>query len=301
MAEVNVIDVSEYQGDINWAQVQEPIVIIKMSGGDDGLYIDAKANKNYYGAKAAGKKIGMYHFAGGKDANNEADFFIAACSPLEEGDVLILDWELNNHPNPVEWCRTFIQRVIDRTGTIPMIYMSSSRTTADRDPSGNTRYLDWSPVVNQNVGLWVANYATSPQDNVAIKFWPYYLMHQYGSIGHVPGVGPQVDQNVWFGTVDQFVKYGFHASTPVQTTPPPVVATPDPTPVPTPEPTPTPTPTPDPLDDIGYKPVEDTPTPVVMPPEPTVVVHPNNIKATILTAITAIAAAIAAIISWLHS
>lgn len=320
---INALDVSEYQGDIDWTAVEEPIAIIKMSGGDAGLYVDAKANRNYYGAKAAGKAIGMYHFAGGKDAVNEADFFIAACSPLEEGDVMILDWELSNQIDPVGWCHAFIQRVIDRTHTVPLIYMSASRLVADRDPNGNVRSLDWTPVVNQNVGLWVAHYGVSPDDNVELKWWKQYVMHQYTGTGSTAGVSGEVDKDVWFGTVDQFKAYGFHnpasAESQSQPVPDPVVAVPAPvdqpdsTPETAPEPAEAPASADDGLDDLDYgnldmehdpapqtKP-DPTPAPVVVPATQVVHVPVDNLKATILTAITAVMAAIAAVLAWLHS
>jgi lysozyme len=224
MAETVAIDVSRWQGDINWSAVTAPIALIKMSGGDDGVYYDSKASRNYALAKSTGKAVGMYHFAGAKDPIVEADFFISSCSPLEKDDVMILDWEVA-HPNPVEWCRIFIQRVIDKTGTRPLIYMNTST---------ENRY-DWSPVVNQNVGLWVADYRYAPSGNVPIKHWPTYVMHQYTSSGSMAGVAGNVDMNVWFGTVDQFKKYGYQpASQPPPVVLPPVIPPVTPPPVVTP-------------------------------------------------------------------
>jgi len=213
---MRAIDISQWQGQINWDAVNTEIAIIKMSGGDAGLYYDSQASRNYAEAKRTGKAVGMYHFAGGTDPVGEADFFIRAVSPLEENDVLILDWEVR-HSNPVEWCRIFIQTVIDKTGVRPLIYMNTSTENS----------YDWSPVVNQNIGLWVADYRYSTNDNVPIKHWPTYVMHQFTSSGSEPGIGGRVDVNEWFGTKDQFKLYGWHA--PVE---PPVVVPPVEPPVP---------------------------------------------------------------------
>lgn len=226
---MKAIDVSQWQGDINWGAVNTDIALIKMSGGDAGLYYDSKASYNYAQAKSHGKAVGMYHFAGGGDPIAEADYFIKACSPLEANDVLILDWE-TRHATPVAWCATFIQRVIDRTKVIPIIYMNTSTENA----------YDWTPVINKNVGLWVADYRFTPSQNVPVTHWKSYIMHQYTSGGSVPGVAGRVDLDEWFGTVDAFKKYGFK----VTTTPAPTTPTPTPAPKPTPTPVPTPTPTP---------------------------------------------------------
>lgn len=212
MSYVPALDVSQQQGDINWSLVDRPITLIKMSGGDAGLYTDNRATANYYGAKAASKAIGMYHFAGGGDPGNEADFFISACSPLEEDDVMILDWELP-HNDPVGWCKTFRDRVHDRTGVWVLLYINLA----------TLNQYDWTPVLD-NSGLWLAAWNNDPEALLTNKT---YVMHQYSSTGAVPGVTGRTDLDAWFGTVEQFKKYGYHAPTsstpPVNTPVPPVV------------------------------------------------------------------------------
>ena len=240
MGYIKAIDTSQWQGTIAWPVVKSSgveIAIIKMSGGDAGLYTDSKANANYYGAKSAGLAIGGYHFAGGGNATNEADFFISCMSPLEKDDVLVLDWEIP-HANPVGWCLEFVNRVHDRTGVWPLIYMSGSTVTS----------YNWNPVL-QNCGLWVANWNNNPNVDVLNQT---YVMHQYTSDGSVSGINGRVDLDAWFGSVDQFKKYGFQPTPPVvpPVTPPPVVITPvtppvvvppvTPPPVVKPEPTPYP-------------------------------------------------------------
>ena len=253
------IDVSQWQGNINWQAVRNAgyeIAIIKMGGGDAGLYTDARANYNYYSAKAAGLAIGGYWFAGGGNPENEADFFIAAMSPLEPNDVLILDWEIN-HADPVGWCVRFCQRVIDRTGIRPIFYTNQNRVVT----------LNWQPLVNMNIGLWVAHYGMSPDEQMNVGAWPTYIMHQYTSSGSVAGIAGRVDLDAWFGSVDQFRKYGYQ---PVVTPPP----------APTPEPTPPPTPVPDPPAPEPKPPVDPTPPPAppAPTPEPTPPTTPNFLE-----------------------
>lgn len=275
MSYKKAIDVSQWQGNINWAAVKSSgveIAIIKMSGGDAGLYTDSKANQNYYAAKAAGVAIGGYHFAGGGNPENEADFFIAAMSPLEKDDVLVLDWEIE-HASPVEWCRRFIQRVKDRTGIIPLLYTNQNRLVT----------LNWSPVVAQNVGLWVAHYGVSPDADMNVGAFPTYVMHQYTSSGSVPGIAGRVDLDAWYGTVEQFRKYGYQ---PVVTPPP--APTPEPTPPPAPVEPPKPEPKP---------PVDPTP-----PPAPTTPTSPStNWKKLVGAIIAAVTAIIVAVLAWVNN
>jgi lysozyme len=202
MTYTHALDVSVYQGTLDWPKVSEEIAIIKMSGGDAGLYIDPNANKNYYGAKAASKAVGGYHFAGGTDPVKEADYFVRAMSPLAPGDVLVLDWEVQ-HANPVQWCLAFVEEVHVKTGVWPLLYINASTCNA----------FNWEPVL-LHCGLWIADYAIGPEGNVPIKY--QYVMHQYSDSPY--------DQDAWFGTVQQFKEYGFKE---------PSVAIPKPAPEPT--------------------------------------------------------------------
>lgn len=214
MSYIKAIDCSQYQGNPNWQAVKNSgidIAIIKMGGGDAGLYTDTKATYNYYATKSVGISVGCYWFAGGQDATNEADFFIAACSPLEENDVMILDWEVP-HTDPVGWCKTFRDRVHDRTGVWVLLYINLA----------TLNNYDWTPVLD-NSGLWLAAWNDDPEATLTNKT---YVMHQYTSSGSVPGIAGRVDLDAWFGTVEQFKKYGYHAPSVQPPTPPPVVANP---------------------------------------------------------------------------
>lgn len=253
------IDVSFYQGVIRWNEVTQPIAIVKMSGGDLGLYYDPKANANYYGSKAAGKDVGCYHFAGATDPVEEAQFFLRACTPLEENDVLVLDWEVR-HSDPVSWCNTFANYVHDQTGVWVLIYMNQSTLNS----------YDWTPVL-QNCGLWIAAPSYSPSETVPIAHT--YVMHQYGSPSNVAGVDGACDVDMFFGSREQFRAYGYHAAQPApEPTPIPV----EPVPEPVPDPVPTPVdPVPIPLPEPVPQP-EPSPTPVPSPiPDPPVTPTPS--------------------------
>lgn len=63
------IDVSHWQGDINWASVKADginFAIIKAGGSDDGFYTDSKFETNYNEAVKAGISVGAYYFVGKK-------------------------------------------------------------------------------------------------------------------------------------------------------------------------------------------------------------------------------------------
>jgi hypothetical protein len=254
-------DISYAQGAYNMDADPSPIVFMKMSGfyyGSKQGYYDAQAARNYNNAVRLGKVRGLYHFAGGSDPVVEADYFVGACSPLADGDILILDYELtasmNPPADPAGWCLRFVERVKERTGKYPLFYTYSSML----NQYGFDAVLD-------RCGLWIANYAVSPEGTVPTHGRPY-IIHQFQ--------GSPIDTNACFISLETLKKYAYSA--PVATPPPaPVPATaPAPiTDVTPPAPAPTPAPTPSPVPDApegttdhstggvdaAGKPVEDSP------------------------------------------
>lgn len=207
---LDAVDISQWQGP--YQDYGTPIVFMKVSGGDDGLYFDSQAANNYNQARAQGKGVGMYHFAGAHDPIVEADFFIRACSPLAENDVMALDWEVQ-HPDPVAWCLAFVTRVHDQTGVWPLLYINLS----------TLRAYDWSPVL-ANCGLWIAAWTGDPNVNVNTGGHPY-VVHQWQ--------GSPLDRDAVWLTMEQFNAYGFHANQPTPSPEPTTTTTEAPTPDPT--------------------------------------------------------------------
>ena len=77
-----VIDVSKWQGDINWGQVKAAGVqgaIIRARYGKVDNQKDPKFEQNYANAKAAGMPVGAYHYTYAvsiAEAQQEADVFL---------------------------------------------------------------------------------------------------------------------------------------------------------------------------------------------------------------------------------
>ena len=201
-------DVSRYQGTIDWANMP-PIALIKMSGGDAGLYMDSMAATNYNNAKASGKAVGGYHFIGWTlGASAEATYFLQAMSPLAEYDVYALDVEaIPSGVNPVPYVSEMVNLIHSKINVWPLLYMNVSTLHA----------YDWSGLL-ANCGLWLADWNNDPAGTIPSV--PTYVMQQYSD-------GPNYDHDEWFGTVDEFKAYGYHA--PVATSAPtPAVSTPEP-------------------------------------------------------------------------
>lgn len=230
---LNAIDIASHQGNVavNGLSPKPSIVITKATEGT--TYVNPYCDSRYQLAKNAGQLLGVYHFARVGDAVAQAKYFVENVKNYIGEAVLVLDWENTGSENvlgqgPV-WAKKWLDTVYSMTGVRPMIYMSSSVTSA----------YDWS-AVSPDYGLWVANYGNNPvlsgfsqPTPPAVGFWKFVAMYQYSSRTRLNGYGGDLDANVFYGGADSWKAYAKARGGNV---------------APTPTPTPTPTPAP-----IAYK------------------------------------------------
>lgn len=190
------IDVSHWQGPIDWARVAASgRKFAFMKASDSTTYVDPTYPTNDAGARAAGLVVGAYHFARPDltpgDAVAEADHF-ANQLRLGSGDLPpVLDLEQTGGlgvPDLHAWVEAFLEQLYVRTGVRGIIYVSPSFWTNRMGNSG------WFAAHGYNV-LWIAHWTTAPEpwvpaDNWGGKGWTFW---QYTSDGSVPGIGGRVD------------------------------------------------------------------------------------------------------------
>lgn len=204
---MNGIDISNWQRDINLSAVKADFVIVKATEGIG--YVDKSCDMLFQKALSLGKKLGFYHFArptANNDPIREADFFYENCKGYFGKAIPILDWEAENKQN-VAYAKAWLDRVYQRSGVKPVIYMSESVVNA----------YDWSSVANADYGLWVAKYRDNATDynyNMAnagshpkVKWWKFYCMWQWTSTGRLDGYGYNLDCNVFYGDGATWDKY----------------------------------------------------------------------------------------------
>ena len=182
------IDVSSWQGNINFAQVKNAgidIVYIKSSEGVS--YIDPYFERNYQNAKANDLKVGFYHYVTARtveEARNQANFFAKVISGKEPDCKLAMDFESfgNLSVNQInEISKVFLETLQNATNKEVLIYSNSytARTILSSD-------LAIYP-------LWVANYGVSePGGN---DKWNTWVGWQYTSTGRVSGISGNVDRD----------------------------------------------------------------------------------------------------------
>lgn len=198
------IDISHHQKGIDLGAIDTDFVIIKATEGNG--YTDEMCDTFYQKAKSLGKKLGVYHFARpdlGNTAEAEADWFIKETLGYHKEAILVLDWESGNLQDTT-WARKWLDRVYSKTGVRPVIYMSASVM----------RSANWGDVVAGDYGLWVANYGSNDgtaQDSVfdkyPLKYWDFYALWQYTSVGRLNGYNGNLDLNYFSGDSSAWDKY----------------------------------------------------------------------------------------------
>lgn len=207
MTQIKGIDVSRWQGYINWPTVKQHVdfAIIKIGGSDQGFYQDGQATRNALEARATGLPIGFYVYLGGaantKDEIAHIKNLVNNIGGLRAGEFVCLDWE-ENHGNEVQYVYEIAKGLIDAGFPRPPIYMNLSYVKRN----------DWSRLSKElNCSLWVAAWGNNddkPDTAPPSDEWPFWAIWQYSSTGTVPGIAGRVDMNLFNGDVETFKKYG---------------------------------------------------------------------------------------------
>lgn len=139
------IDVSSYQANMDVSTYPCDFVICKATEGTG--YVNPVCDVHYQQAKAAGKLLGVYHFARpdtGNSAESEADYFLGNIKGYLGEAVLALDLECKNWWNYVTWAKTFLDRVYAKTGIRPLFYSPGDGFQYFKDMLNAGNYGVWS-------------------------------------------------------------------------------------------------------------------------------------------------------------
>ena len=216
MAYLNGIDVSNWQNGINLAAVPADFVICKATQGNS--YVSPDCVRQVEQAAAAGKLIGTYHYISGSGAVAEADFYLNNIKNWIGKYMMCLDWESNQNSQwgNESYLKQVAQRIIERTGIPPVIYVQQSRLSAVKAIADEL-----------NCGLWVAQYANMDQTGYQATPWNEgaytCAIRQYSSAGRLSGYSGNLDLNKFYGDRNAWLKYcnpdGAHEDTGGSTTP----------------------------------------------------------------------------------
>ena len=188
-AHAHGIDISSHQGGLNIAAIWADFVIVKVTEGTG--YENPFWRQQAEATLAAGKRLGLYHFANDEDAGEQARFFLDRAKGYAGRATFWLDWEadaLNLAPSDA---LVILNQMAAETRSTPGIYLNGAGLG-----SGN-----WSAVATR-FPLWYAggpNYASygqaySDPPTPTVPYWGgNVLIHQYTEDGYLPGYNSHLD------------------------------------------------------------------------------------------------------------
>jgi lysozyme len=199
---IHGIDVSKYQGEVDWRAVADSgvkFVWIKATEGGD--HLDERFQANWQAAKLAGIPRGAYHFVYWCRPPIEEVTWFEQNVPVED-DALppVLDVESDSESKT---CRRHLeqqQTIADMKlmleemerhfGKRPVIYTSVDFYEAILSDGAFADYP-----------MWVRSTKHHPSVHYGDRDWRFW---QYQADGHVPGIVGNVDRNVFYGTPAQW-------------------------------------------------------------------------------------------------
>jgi GH25 family lysozyme M1 (1,4-beta-N-acetylmuramidase)/fibronectin type 3 domain-containing protein len=186
-AQISGIDVSKWQGTIDWTKVKNTgieFAMLRASYGSSST--DPMFEINYSAAKENGIALGAYHYSYAttiEKAQEEVQFLLGLlagkqfeypiCVDVEDSSMSSLDQQILT-----DIVLVYLTELSD-AGYYPMIYSSKTWFTARLDEARLTHY-----------DHWLAQWSTSMTYTNSVTLW------QYSSTGKVDGISANVDLDI---------------------------------------------------------------------------------------------------------
>lgn len=189
MRRVNGIDVSQWQGMIDFAAVKDAgIDLVYLKASEGARMKDPFFYQNYANAKAAGLPVGFYHYLTAKnedEARAEAHHFLKTTEGLVNEAKLVMDLEDIvglSRAEVNETAAAFLGEVREFSGKTPAIYAGAD----------TARLLDGRFAAYP---LWIAQYDVEDPDMDNV--WETWAGWQYTDRGRVAGIQGWVDRDIF--------------------------------------------------------------------------------------------------------
>jgi lysozyme len=199
---VHGIDVSKYQGDIDWNAVKASgvkFVWIKSTEGGDRA--DERFTANWEGAKSVGIPHGAYHFVYWCRPPLEEISWFEQNTPVEDGALPpVLDVEATpqsktcritlERETAVANMKVMLEEMERHFGRRPIIYTSVDFYEAILADGALSEYP-----------IWVRSTKHHPAVKYPGRAWRFW---QYQSDAHIPGISGRVDRDAYYGSTEQW-------------------------------------------------------------------------------------------------
>ncbi|USE34459.1 glycoside hydrolase family 25 protein [Endozoicomonas sp. SCSIO W0465] len=190
------IDVSHYQGSVDWQGVSEKFHFAFIKATEGKHYVDPQLRNNINEIKDTSMNFSVYHFyTRDTDPVEQARHFLEHTSAYDFTLPPVLDIEVHPgkdlagfHDDIQQW----LDKVSESTGCTPIIYTNKSFWNKYL----KMRFSDYP--------LWISDY-TSDQGKIAGIPWSFW---QYSDNSIVHGIGGHVDQSLYRGNEQSMRELG---------------------------------------------------------------------------------------------
>lgn len=203
------IDVSRYQGTIDWAAVAasgQQFAIVRVGSTDNnGVYVDRYFRSNVDGAHAAGMKVGAYYYTYAKTQDaviKELNTFLPQLKAVQLEYPVFVDMEDSSFANlsrsQVTELTRYAMDILYQNGLYGGFYTYTYFAT---------NYIDTAALADYP--LWIADYRGY------VGYQGGYTMWQFSSTGQVSGITGNVDLDYSYVDFLPFIQQGgFNGYTP---------------------------------------------------------------------------------------
>lgn len=202
--EVQGVDVSHYQGEIDW-QVLEgqgiDFAFIKATEGSG--HVDRKFYENWEAADATNLRSGAYHFFSfDSPAETQAQLYIDTVGDLSGRLIPVVDIEFygDKFSNPpedeviVRELKTMLDILEEEYGVKPMVYTTY------------TFYYKYLDGEIDGYPLWIRNVYFSPNVDMRNQ-WTFWQYTDTAIINGYSGAEEHIDMNVFYGSTEELDEY----------------------------------------------------------------------------------------------
>jgi lysozyme len=203
-ATIDGVDVSYWNGTIDWNKVKNAGKVFAIARIGDGTYVDPKFDANWAGIKSVGLIRGAYQFfRPAEDPTTQADIVVSKVGKLGADDLPVtIDVEAADGVSAATIearIATWVARVTAGTGKAPIVYTGkyfwndNVKSTAQR-----------------NNALWIAQYGPTCPDIPSP--WTDWKFFQFSEKGAVSGISGNVDLDKFNGSRNDLLAFAHGAS-----------------------------------------------------------------------------------------
>ena len=202
--EVRGVDVSHYQGDIDWETLAgENIDFAFIKATEGSGHVDTRFYENWESADATDLKIGAYHFFSfDSPAETQAQLYIETVGDLSGNLIPVVDIEFygDKFSNPLEEeelvaeLKTMLALLEEEYGVKPMVYTTY------------TFYYKYLDGEIDGYPLWIRNVYFSPNLDMCGE-WTFWQYTDQAVLNGYSGAEENIDLNVFYGSLDELDEY----------------------------------------------------------------------------------------------